>query len=459
MNVIRFLAAAALAVLLHSQTVPPTVLQKVEPEYGPSQRALVIDPTQVEMTVDADGAVAALKSSTGLPDNVVQALRRWRFTPGAKNGKREWFAMNVIVPLKRPIDQYLRSSEAPHSPDQRVPANTYRNAAALDAEKAASVERKLKDDAESADARMELLIYAASKPDAASLAMRNRQLAWLVRNRPDAEILGSPGALIDPHRRQGSGDYETVRALWLEQVKNHPNNPLILYHAAYFLQVSDPAKAEELLTPAIEKVGGAAAWLGRVYAYGALGVNRLDPEHGAPGIDPERLTTAYAKHATSMLAGTQDARILAAALATISRAGKALAESGNPTADYLDLCRDLLTRVKTLDPDTTQSCVVPPSPAPEKRPGVTVTAARLKTRVSPIYPPGARSRRIQGAARFDAVIAKDGTVQDLELIEAPLILYDAARAALLQWIYEPTMLDGRPVEVHTRLDVNFSLTQ
>jgi protein TonB len=55
------------------------------------------------------------------------------------------------------------------------------------------------------------------------------------------------------------------------------------------------------------------------------------------------------------------------------------------------------------------------------------------------------------------VIARDGTIRNLRLIGGPPLLAAAAMAAVGQWRYQPTLLNGEPVEVITVIDVNFTL--
>ncbi len=91
--------------------------------------------------------------------------------------------------------------------------------------------------------------------------------------------------------------------------------------------------------------------------------------------------------------------------------------------------------------------------------GGNVEPAKLLKRVTPIYPPVARSARIGGTVRFTATIAKNGTVQNLQVISGPEVLVQAARDAVKQWVYQPMMLNGEPVEVITQIDVAFNLRQ
>ncbi|HUL17249.1 MAG TPA: TonB family protein [Terriglobales bacterium] len=91
--------------------------------------------------------------------------------------------------------------------------------------------------------------------------------------------------------------------------------------------------------------------------------------------------------------------------------------------------------------------------------GGNVQAAMLINRVTPQYPPLARQTRISGTVRLHALIAKDGTVQQLEVISGHPLLVQAALDAVKQWRYRPTLLNGEPVEVDTTIDVIFTLNQ
>jgi TonB family protein len=97
------------------------------------------------------------------------------------------------------------------------------------------------------------------------------------------------------------------------------------------------------------------------------------------------------------------------------------------------------------------------SPRIPKVEGATVQAAKLVCRVQPYYPEEARLQRISGTVRFHTVIGTDGSVKQLEAFSGPPILVTAARWAVSQWRYHPTLVNGEPVEVDTTIDVIFSL--
>src|SRR5271163_2173040 len=91
------------------------------------------------------------------------------------------------------------------------------------------------------------------------------------------------------------------------------------------------------------------------------------------------------------------------------------------------------------------------------RQGGNVQQAKLINQIKPNYPPLARQTRISGTVRLHAIIGKDGSVQSLTLESGHPLLVQAALDAVKQWRYQPTLLNGVPVEVDTTIDVVFSL--
>jgi protein TonB len=67
--------------------------------------------------------------------------------------------------------------------------------------------------------------------------------------------------------------------------------------------------------------------------------------------------------------------------------------------------------------------------------------------------------RISGSVRFTAIIARDGTIQNLTLVSGHPLLVQAATEAGRQWRYRPTLLNGDPVEVIAPIEVIFTLNQ
>jgi len=85
-------------------------------------------------------------------------------------------------------------------------------------------------------------------------------------------------------------------------------------------------------------------------------------------------------------------------------------------------------------------------------------ADRLVIRkVSPVYPDQALRTGMQGIVVLQALISREGLVEDLKLMGGSLILGEAAVAAVRQWHYQPYFLNGRPVETQTQVTVEFKL--
>jgi periplasmic protein TonB len=104
--------------------------------------------------------------------------------------------------------------------------------------------------------------------------------------------------------------------------------------------------------------------------------------------------------------------------------------------------------------------IAPPKPVPASRPPRVsrMMQGNLVHRVEPIYPPLARTARIQGAVQLQAIISKQGTIESLRLVSGHPMLAQAAVAAVQQWRYRPYELNGEPVEVETQITVNFVLS-
>ena len=104
--------------------------------------------------------------------------------------------------------------------------------------------------------------------------------------------------------------------------------------------------------------------------------------------------------------------------------------------------------------------VTPPPTVTIKAPRVSVMMeGSLIRRVDPIYPSPAKSIRVQGTVVLAAVIGTDGSVQKLQVMSGHPMLVQSAINAVSQWRYRPYVLNGSPIEVDTRITVNFILAQ
>ncbi len=99
------------------------------------------------------------------------------------------------------------------------------------------------------------------------------------------------------------------------------------------------------------------------------------------------------------------------------------------------------------------------NPPSRIRVGGNVQQTKLISQPRPVYPPEAKAARIQGVVKLNAIIGKDGTIQNLEVISGEPVLVQSALDAVRQWVYQTTLLNGQPVEVMTQIDVNYTLSQ
>ncbi len=108
----------------------------------------------------------------------------------------------------------------------------------------------------------------------------------------------------------------------------------------------------------------------------------------------------------------------------------------------------------------------PPPPPPPARPGGApqtirvgggVQQNRLVRKVDAAYPPLALQARVSGNVMLSAVIGRDGAIANLQVISGHPLLVPAALDAVKQWVYQPTLLNGEPVEVVTQIEVPFRL--
>jgi periplasmic protein TonB len=104
--------------------------------------------------------------------------------------------------------------------------------------------------------------------------------------------------------------------------------------------------------------------------------------------------------------------------------------------------------------------VLPPPVHPSiARPRLTshIMEGNLIRKVQPEYPALARQARIQGAVVLQAIISREGTIENLQVLSGHPMLAPSALAAVGQWRYRPYFLNGEPVEVETQVTVNFVL--
>ena len=139
------------------------------------------------------------------------------------------------------------------------------------------------------------------------------------------------------------------------------------------------------------------------------------------------------------------------------------------TADRDDTLGDPIPGLPTSPGITSGS--IPTNPHPVHQPQEDITPqihrrsiseltqmAQLIRRVEPIYPPLAIQIHREGRVELHAIISTAGTIESLEVISGDPFFIQSALAAVRKWRYRPTILNGRPIEVDTRITVIYTLS-
>ncbi|HVB34143.1 MAG TPA: energy transducer TonB [Patescibacteria group bacterium] len=102
-----------------------------------------------------------------------------------------------------------------------------------------------------------------------------------------------------------------------------------------------------------------------------------------------------------------------------------------------------------------------PPPAKQAAP-LRISSVVMQTKLvesTPVkYPEAARKKNIQGDVNLDVVIGRNGSVKSVKVTDGPKQLTKAAVSAVKHWRYQPTVVNGKQVEVETAVDVEFKLT-
>jgi tetratricopeptide (TPR) repeat protein len=234
-----------------------------------------------------------------------------------------------------------------------------RQANGLSADQASRLEESLIHDPNDLAARAQLLgYYFAASPRLSADTVheaRVRHILWLVQNHPESELAGMSEATIDP--AGGSladrAGYEKVKALWLEQVKSHPDKVMVLVNAAWFFKLPDKAIAASLLTRAhaVDPSNqNASAGLGIVYAAAIVGLTGMNQNRFPTEAEPEEARGPFTQKAREELNKSGDAEVIGTAGYYLNFWGGILNALGKAPTDYDDLAEKCLAKAQALDP-------------------------------------------------------------------------------------------------------------
>ena len=339
-------------------------------------------------------------------------------------------------------------------------------------------EAQLREDPENLQLRGVLMgFYANERNDAAFTS----HLLWAIHHHPEAPIAAMriyrrPDSPSQPLQRSlairvaADGDRQLIRAAWENALSQYPDSPDVAFHAGLFWESEDPQRALDLfqraqkLTPADAKKQ--TAYLRAVSViYAAAVIAELNGGDPLAQVNNIAMDQDLAQRLHTAIKTSIDPSLL-------SQTGMTLVHLGQDQEGL-----SLIQRAINLDPmnptwkETLESAKAEPvrrqnqqriavGPTSHSvRIGAQVAEANLISKVEPIYPPLARQARISGTVEFTIDIGADGKVQSLQLVRGHPLLVNAAKEAVLQWVYRPTLLDGNPVPVTTTAEVTFNFPQ
>lgn len=131
--------------------------------------------------------------------------------------------------------------------------------------------------------------------------------------------------------------------------------------------------------------------------------------------------------------------------------------TGSPTERLNPVVQDALRPIDTAPPQIRVEKAVVPETPPRYKVGGLVSAPRPLRTPPPAYPMIAQRARISGLVRLEAVIATDGRVAGVRVLQGHPLLVTAAVEAVRTWLYTPPLLNGEPIEVVMQVDVTFRL--
>ena len=275
--------------------------------------------------------------------------------------------------------------------------------------------------------------YATGLVAVAREAAGHRTPAAVMAMAKPRELEGRLLAVLDPARRRQAASYLTVLA-----------------SLAIGLLTVSPLVAWQ--DPGVQMKGTVRDLVGVIPGAKVVlkGVSDYTFETGADG--------SYS--VSGVPEGVYSISVLKPGYALLSIAGRKI-EAGNTVRADLYLSLGKIQETVNVDGGKAGDGAAAPAGPPSRiRVSGNVQAAKLLKKVNPVYPPEAKQARVQGTVRMRAVIGKEGDLLGLTLLMSPSPeLARSAMDAVNQWKWQPTLLNGQPVEIQTDIDVNYTLTK
>jgi periplasmic protein TonB len=166
--------------------------------------------------------------------------------------------------------------------------------------------------------------------------------------------------------------------------------------------------------------------------------------------------------AAAPMAATTERTVLPPLQVDVVAGNRSMRIPANNSAIHVDVGSGVMPPGVTAAPGIApSSSAASSSSSSPLRGGVQVSpqaAQSVTVSVPPDYPLLARQMKVQGVVSLQALIARDGTIQELQILSGPEILATAAREAVKQWHFKPYLQNGQPVETQARITVNFTIS-
>ncbi len=393
-----------------------------------------------------------------------------RATPVVAGGQR-FLRIGLLVCLP-PLAYVAASGHIERQVIEQAPQPA--NYTATRAERSAELEAQLASDPENPEIRSKLLLNYYMQMQEGDMTVGEKhdaQLLWLIAHHPDASGLGLLG-VAEPARELPNPfqpHYQEAEGLWESQLSKFPDSPAVLANASAFFHAKEASRSLDLikkarqLDPRNPRYLDSLAWF---YAQAEVDRNAPTLPDGREPAGPGTLGPALIQVLHQELTSSTDVALLSDVGSRLVRISynSPLAQTGLPA--FGKQLMDRAVELDTTNPQWKEAIATASLPQPSARslaaPGAQRVGARvmessLTTKVEPVYPPLASQARIQGSVVFNVLIDKGGSVKNAQLASGHPLLVNAARDALMQYRYRPTLLNGNPVAVATQVTIQFSL--
>jgi TonB family protein len=315
--------------------------------------------------------------------------------------------------------------------------------------------------------RMELLLYYGySKQE----KPYTDQLLWFIQHEPSVQSLPMASGMYDRTKWLSERSKEQIMSAWEKAMEEHTNSMTVRFNAASFLEEADPERGLKLFQELeVLDPSNRAKYQGQIVAiYTAAEFHQLHPDGILNNI---KITDESGERLRAQLAASNDPELLAGV-------GRFMVEFNvRQETEQTQIGLGLIQQAIKLDPGNSKwtEALESGKLEPERRRslerlretepvqegtvriGSEVAEAALITKVYPVYPSAAVMARIQGTVEFSITVGPEGKVTDIKLVSGHPLFVEPAKDAVLKWVYQPAVQDGKAIPFVTEVIVPFKL--